>query len=293
VGLHSPIPPAPTPLQCNAFYFPTRKSSSRTNCPSPAHPASRIFLCARDTLIHGARRQIKTQNKKQTSPRTSVPPRQPDSCPSPPTLLTSPKMTTNPAPSHRLPLLSHNRSCARKRPCCRAVFLIANARLKFRSSHRKLSPLKFPNRERMTISHRITEPPTTAQGQFLPPMTHSLSTNQPPGRRLTRLRFLIVTPRLEFPLKPANTISSKFLIVTKRTFIIRPAAWDSSPSLNPPNFNLRPRDELRLKWHRHSCLCSDDPQPTTSTHHPRPHFTRASKQPKPSQSNSREQAEAA
>jgi len=28
-----------------------------------------------------------------------------------------------------------------------------------------------------------------------------------------------------------------------------------------------------LKWHRHSCLCSDDRQPTTSTQHPRPHFT--------------------
>ena len=44
-----------------------------------------------------------------------------------------------------------------------------------------------------------------------------------------------------------------------------------------------------LKWHRHSCLCSDDPQPTTSTYHPRPHFTSPSTQPDPRlQSNFRE-----
>jgi hypothetical protein len=201
-------------------------------------------------------------------------------------------MTTNLAPSHRPPLLSHNRSCARKRRCRRAVFLIANPRLRSCLSQRELSPLKSPNRERMAISLRINEPPTTAQHQFLPRTTRSLSANQPPRRHLARPGFLIVTPRLEFPLKPANTIPSKFLIVTKRTFIIRPAAWDSPPPLNPPNFNPGQRNKPRLKWHRHSCLCSDDPQPTTSTHHPRPHFTRASKQSKPSQSNSREQAEA-
>jgi hypothetical protein len=203
-------------------------------------------------------------------------------------------MTINLAPFHRLRLLSHNRSCARKRPCCRAVFLIANPRLRLCLSQRKLSTLKFPNRERMAISHRITEPPTTAQHQFLPRMARSLSANLTPRRRLTRLKFLIVTPRLEFPLKPANTITSKFLIVTKRTFLTRPAAWVSPPSLNSPNFNLCQRNEQRLKWHRHSCLCSDDPQPTTSTHHPRPHFTFASTQPDPPlQSNFRKQAEAA
>jgi len=200
-------------------------------------------------------------------------------------------MTINLAPSRHSPVLSHNGSGSRK-PCRRAALLIANPRLRLCLSQTKLSPLKFPNRERMAISLRINEPPTAAQGQFLPRTIRSLSVNQPPRSCLTRLGFLIVTPRLEFPLKPANTITSKFLIVTKRTFIIRPAAWDSSPSLNPPNFNLGQRNELRLKWHRHSCLCSDDPQPTTSTHHPRPHFTRASKQPKPSQSSSREQAEA-
>src|SRR5579864_2591890 len=42
------------------------------------------------------------------------------------------------------------------------------------------------------------------------------------------------------------------------------------------------------KWHRHSCLprgtkglCSDEHQPTTSNHHPRPHFTSTSTQPDP------------
>jgi hypothetical protein len=200
-------------------------------------------------------------------------------------------MTTNLAPSRHSPVLSHNGSGSRK-PWRRAVFLIANPRLRLCLSQTKLSPLKFPNRERMAMSQRINEPPTTAQGQFLPRTTRSLSANQPPRRHLTRPGFLIVTPRLEFPLKPANTITSKFLIVTKRTFLTRPAAWVSPPSLNSPNFNLGQRKEQRLKWHRHSCLSSGDLQPTTSTHYPRPHFTRASKQPKPSQSNSREQAEA-
>ena len=202
-------------------------------------------------------------------------------------------MTINLAPSRPSPLLSHIRSGARKRGCCRTVFLIANPRLKSDATHRESNLLKIPNRERMAISLRINEPPAIAQGHFLPRMTHGLSTNQPPGRRLTRLGFLIVTPRLDLRLKPANTTPSKFLIVTKRTFIIHPTAWNSPPSLRSPNFNLRQRNELRLKWHRHSCLCSDDPQPTTSNHHPRPHFTCTSKQPKPSQSNSQEQAEAA
>jgi len=200
-------------------------------------------------------------------------------------------MTINLAPSRHSPVLSHNGSGSRK-PCRRAALLIANPRLRLCLSQTKLSPLKFPNRERMAISLRINEPPTAAQGQFLPRTIRSLSVNQPPRSCLTRLGFLIVTPRLEFPLKPANTITSKFLIVTKRAFIIRPAAWVSPLSPRPPNFNLGQRNEQRLKWHRHSCLCSDDLQPTTSTHHPRPHFTRASKQPKPSQSSSREQAEA-
>ena len=206
-------------------------------------------------------------------------------------------MTINLAPSRRSLLLSHNGSGSRK-PCRSAVFLIANTRLEFRSSHRKLSPLKFPNRERMTISNRVAEPPAPAQHQSPRPPTRSLSANQPPCRRFTRLKFLIVTQGLEFPLKRARTTSSKFLIVTKRTFITRPAARDSLPSLN---FNLSQRDEQGLRWHRHSCLprgtkglCSDDLQPTTSTHHPRPHFTCTSTQPDTQlQSNSRKQAEAA
>ena len=267
--------------------------SSRTNCPHPAHPASRIFLCARGTLIHGARRQIETQKKKQNAPRTSVPPRYPIPCPSLPTLLTSPKMTINLAPSRRPPLLSPNGSGSRN-PCSSAVFLIANARLKFHSSHRKLSQLKFPNRERMAVSPRTTEPPAIAQHQFLRPATRSRSTMQPPRRHLTNPGFLIVTQGLEFPLKPVKTTSSKFLIVTKRSFSIRAAAWDSPPSPSSPNSHLRQRNKLRFKWHRHSCLCSDDLLPATGTHHPRPHFTCTSTQPAPPlQSNSQEQAKAA
>ena len=203
-------------------------------------------------------------------------------------------MTINLAPSRPSPLLSHLRSGARKRGCCRTVFLIANPRLKPDATHRESNLLKIPNRERMAISLRINEPPAIAQGQFLPRMTHSLSANQPPGRRLTRLEFLIVTLRLDFRLKPANATPSKFLIVTKRSFSIHPTAWNSPSSLRSPNFNRRQRNKLRLKWHRHSCLCSDDLQPTTSTHHPRPHFTSASTQPDPRlPSNSRKQAEAA
>jgi hypothetical protein len=201
-------------------------------------------------------------------------------------------MTINRVPSRRSQLLSHKRPGALKRR--RAAFLIENTRLELRSSHRKLNPLKIPNREQMAMSDRVAEPPAPADHQFLRPPTRSLSSNQPPCRRLTRLKFLFVTQGLEFPLKRVKTISSKFLVVTKRSFSIRPAAWDLPPSLNSPNFNLNQRNELRLKWHRHSCLCSGNLQPTTITHHPRPHFTYTSTQPDPPlQSNFREPAEAA
>jgi hypothetical protein len=267
--------------------------SSRTNCPHPAHPASRVFLGDRGTLIHGARRQIETQKKKQNSPRTSDPPRYPIPCPSLPTLLTSPKMTINLAPSRRPPLLPHNRSGVRKRCTC-AVFLIASPRLRLHPTHRKLSPLKSPNRERMAVSPRTTEPPAIAQHQFLRPATRSLLAKQPPCCRLKKPEFLIVTRGLEFPLWPVKTTPSKFLIVTKRSFIIRPAASHSPQSFPDPNFNLGQRNKPSLKWHRHSCLCSDDHQPSTSNHHPRPHFTPTSTQPNPPlQSNSQEQAKAA
>ena len=202
-------------------------------------------------------------------------------------------MTINLAPSRRSPLLPHNGSRSRK-PCYSAVFLIANARLKFHSSHRKLSPVKFPNRERMAISHRITKPPTTAQHESLPPTARSLSPKQPRRCPQTKPGFLIVTQGLEIPLRRVKTTSSKFLIATKRSFIFRLVAWNSPPSLHSPSLNLGQRNELRLKWHRHSCLCSNDHQPTTTTHRPRPHFTFASTQPDLRlQSNFREQAKAA
>jgi hypothetical protein len=274
-------------LRGNAY---TGKSSSRTNCPCTAHAASRILPDARVTLIHGAQRQIETQNKKQNPPGTRPPPRHPNPCPSLVTLLTSPKMTINLAPSRRTPLLSHNRSGSRK-PC---YSLIANARLKFHSSHRKLSPLKFPNRERMAILHPITKPPTTARHRLVPRKIRIRSAKQPRCCPRTKPGFLIVTRGLEFPLRPVKTIPSKFLIVTKRSFIPRPDASHSPRSFRAPNLNLGQRNDLRLKWHRHSCLCSDDYQPTTTTHHPRPHFTCTSTQPDPQlQSNFQEQPKTA
>ena len=231
-----------------------------------------FFSDARGTLIHGARRQIETQKKKQSSPHTPSPPRYPIPCPSPLTLLTSPKMTINLAPSRRSPLLSYNGSGSRK-PCYSAVFLIANARLRLRLRHRKLSPLKFPNRERMAILHPVSEAQRCLASRQLSRRTHRRRfANRPPCRRFT---------------KPG------FLIVTKRSFSIRPDASGSPRPFRPPNFNLGQRNELRLKWHRHSCLCSDDHQPTTTNPHPRPHFTFTSTQPAPRlQSNFREQADA-
>ena len=202
-------------------------------------------------------------------------------------------MTINLAPSRRSPLLPYNGSRSRK-PCYSAVFLIANVRLRLRLSHRKLSPPKFPNRERMAVSPRTTAPPTAAQHESVPPTTRSLPSKQPRSCPLTKPGFLIVTQGLELPLKRVKTTSSKFLIATKRSFIFRPVAWNSPPSLRSPNFNLGQRNEPYLKWHRHSCLCSDDHQPTTSTHHPRPHFTCTPTQPNPPlQSNFGDQAKAA
>lgn len=61
-------------------------------------------------------------------------------------------MTTNLAPHHRPPLLSHRRRALKARGC--PVFLI-DARLRAHPTHRKLGLLKFPNRERMTIHRRV------------------------------------------------------------------------------------------------------------------------------------------
>jgi hypothetical protein len=57
------------------------------------------------------------------------------------------KMTTRPT------LLSHNRPRAPQARHC-PIFLIAKTRLKVHPSPIKLSPLKFPNRERMAIHRR-------------------------------------------------------------------------------------------------------------------------------------------
>ena len=197
-------------------------------------------------------------------------------------------MTINLAPDRRPPLLSHNGSGSRK-PCYSPVFLIANARLESRPTQRKLSTLKFPNRERMAILHLVSEAQRyPARRQLSRRTDRGRSPKQPRCWPLTKPQFLIVTQGLEIPLKRVKTTSSKFLIVTKRSFIFRPVAWSSPPSFRSPNLNLGQRNELRLKWHRHSCLprgtkglCSDDLRSTTSTHHPRPHFTCTSTQPDP------------
>ena len=67
-----------------------------------------------------------------------------------------------------------------------------------------------------------------------------------------------------------------------------PRLQSNLQALRSPDVNPGQRYEPRLKWHRHSCLprgtnglCSDEHQPTTSTHHPRPHFTSTSTQPDP------------
>ena len=179
-------------------------------------------------------------------------------------------MTINLAPSRRSPLLPHNGSRSRK-PCYSAVFLIANARLRLRLTHRKLSPLKFPNRERMAISHRTTAPPTSAQHEFRPPTTRSLSAKQPRSCPQTKPGFLIVTQGLELPLKRVKTTSSKFLIATKRSFIFRPVAWNSPPSLRSPNFNLGQRNEPTPQVAQHSiggtgcALTTTNPQQAPTT----------------------------
>jgi hypothetical protein len=252
-----------------------RKSSSSTNCPCPAHPASRIFPPHRARLIHGARRQNKTRNQRPFSPRASTPPPYPNPCPPLLTLLTSPKMTIKLAPSPRPPLLSHDGPGALKTRRGDA-FLIANPRLESTPSHRKRSLLEISNRERIAIFHLIPELPRLAsRRQFLRPATRSLTAERSARFRFANHGFLIVTPESKIPLKPAKTIVSKFLIVTKRGFALR--------------------------WRRHSCLprgtkglCVDKHQPPRSNHHLRTHFTFESTQPQPQlQPNVREQPEAA
>jgi hypothetical protein len=235
-------------VHCEAAHL-REKSSSRTDCPCTAHPTGRIFAGGRATLIHGAGRQIETQNKKQNSPRTPAPSRYPNPCPSLLTLLTSPKMTINLAPSRRSPVLSHNGSASRKSRHS-AVFLIANTRLEVRPSHRKLSRLKFPNRERMAILHPISESQRNPASRQLSRRPHrGRSAGHPCRHRPTKPEFPIVTQGLEIqiPLKQLKTIPSKFLVATKRCLSIRPAAWNS-PSLCFPNFNRGQRNELRLNF---------------------------------------------
>jgi hypothetical protein len=206
-------------------------------------------------------------------------------------------MTINLAPSRRSPVLPLNGSESQK-PRHSAVFLIANARIRSRLNSKHSSQLQISNRERMAILHLMSGPRHDPAGRSTARRNYCRPRKRP-RRHLTKPEFLIVTPGLKIPLKRVNPIPSKFLIVTKRTFSL--SAWGSPRSLHSLNFHHHQRNKLSLKWHRHSCLprgtkglCSDEHQPPTCTHHPRPHFTFASTQTDPPlQSNSREQARSA
>ena len=124
---------------------------------------------------------------------------------------------------HRYPLLTE--------------ILIANLELEFELSYRKLSPLRISNRKktrvlrapwRIAILDSATRSSSRHRTQW---HRHScLCAVAKPGRngwqtlphRYPRkfgpsivMPFLIETPRLEFPLTPIITVSSKFLIETK------------------------------------------------------------------------------
>jgi hypothetical protein len=277
-----------------------RKYSSRTNCPRPAHPASRIFPPHRARLIHGARRQNKTRNQRPFSPRASTPPPYPNPCPPLLTLLTSPKMTINLASSPRPPLLSHDGPGALK-PRRGDVFLIANPRLKSTPSHRKRSLLEIPNRERIAVFHLIPGLPRLASRRQPPRLSTFGASTKPSHRALPTLGFLIVTLELKIPVKLVETILSKFLIVTKRGFASGEQGSPKPQPLCSSNFIYHQRNEQCFRWHKHSCLprgtkglCVDKHQPPRSNHHLRTHFTFESRQPQPQlQPNVREQPEAA
>src|SRR5580693_5300605 len=93
-------------------------------------------------------------------------------------------MTTRPT------LLSHNRPRTLKARRC-PIFLIANPRLKAHPSPSKLSPLKFPDRERMTVHRRAFsrlpsfEPQPAGLPNSWPPYDGRLIANLELNLRLT------------------------------------------------------------------------------------------------------------
>ena len=99
--------------------------------------------------------------------------------------------------------------------------LIAKPRLKFVVTHRESSPLRISNRERIAIFHLISVPPPTAWRPLPRFTTRVLTSPRPPiWHRWHRAHreFLIVTPESKIQVRPAETIDSQFLIVTKRGF---------------------------------------------------------------------------
>jgi hypothetical protein len=105
-----------------------------------------------------------------------------------------------------------------------AKFLIANPRLTLRVSPIRICKLKISNRKFSTIScpeeRRVhLSRPFTRFKLLITRHSHTpggLSADE--GSPATAL--LIVTPRLELTISPILSISSNFLIVTKRTFRI-------------------------------------------------------------------------
>ena len=142
-------------------------------------------------------------------------------------------MTINLVLSQRSPVPSHKGSASRK-PCRCAVFPITNARLKVRSSHRKLSPLKIPDRERMTIHRRAFsrlpsfEPQPAGLQNSWPPYDGRLIANLKLNLRLTGFK----TNHIQFS-------NSKFSAVFALNFS---ASTANCLFLNSGSSNLRWRD---------------------------------------------------
>jgi hypothetical protein len=102
---------------------------------------------------------------------------------------------TRPTLSFRSLINSQNGTEAPAGAPCPSKSLIANARLTFVLTSRKIGPLRISNRERMAIFHSGVV--TSAAAYSIPPgFSSSLEF------RASSLQKLIVTPRLKFPATP-------------------------------------------------------------------------------------------
>jgi len=90
-------------------------------------------------------------------------------------------------------------------PC---TFLIANARLKFHATHRKISQLKIPNRERIAIFHSFFQRPTSLPAQNRTPSQIRASLPAPftiHESQVTSHSFLICSSAIRNPRKGLKT----------------------------------------------------------------------------------------